>query len=430
MPVRKLAGLGCVAALIIVVSSCAKPEQPLPQPSMEKDYERPLPPGRCALQRIEPSEYPNFGEGWTRAKGTELRQAVQNSIHYLHKPSSKKYYPIGPVTHEAALASLELFLKMLDHADSPETLNSLIRENFDVYRSVGCDDAGTVLFTGYYSPIFDGSRERTEKFQHPLYKLPPGFQKNEEGEPVGGPWRTREEIDKSGLLAGNEIVWLGDRFETYVLTVQGSGFVKLPDGTMYEIGYAGNNGHPYTPIRKMMVADGVIDRYKVSLDTMIKYFKDHPEALEQYIYQNKRYVFFQESKGGPYGCLNEPVTRYHSIATDKEIFPRGALAFVDTYIPNVPGESWRPYRNFMLDQDRGAAIRAPGRSDIYMGVGEEAGKMAGHTFMEGKLYYVVAKPGASIGAPGAAAPAPAAAGAGTGGEQSEPPRNEAGGAQQ
>jgi membrane-bound lytic murein transglycosylase A len=187
----------------------------------------------------------------------------------------------------------------------------------------------------------------------------------------------------------------------------------------------------------MMVADGVIDRYKVSLDTMIKYFKEHPDALEQYIYQNKRYVFFQESKGGPYGCLNEPVTRYHSIATDKEIFPRGALAFVDTYIPNVPGESWRPYRNFMLDQDRGAAIRAPGRCDIYMGVGEDAGKMAGHTFMEGKLYYVVAKPGASIGGAGAPAtpatapPPPAATGAQTGaGNQPPPAGNETGGAGQ
>jgi membrane-bound lytic murein transglycosylase A len=405
MPNLKHLGIFCLVATALLITGCPPKEQPLPQQKMDKDYDRPLPPGRCALEKVDPSQYPNFGEGWTRAKGTDLKQAVQYSIHYLKKPSSKKYYPIGPVTHDQALASLELFLKVIDASDSRETMNSLIRDNFDVYRSVGCDDAGTVLFTGYYSPIFDGSRDRTDRFQQPLYKLPPGFQKTDEGEPVGGPWRTREEIDRGGLLAGNEIAWLGDKFETYVLTVQGSGFLKMPDGSLYEIGYAGNNGHPYTPIRKIMVADGVIDRYKGSLDAMIKYFKEHPDQLDQYMYQNKRYVFFQESKGGPFGCLNEPVTKYHSIATDKDIFPRGSLAFVDTYIPNMPGESWRPYRNFMLDQDRGAAIRAPGRCDIYMGVGEEAGKMAGNQLMEGKLYYLVAKPGASLGG---AAPVPAA----------------------
>jgi len=392
---RNIITLSCLAVVVVVaLVGCQKPAEPLPLIDIQKDYDRPLPPGQFALRKLtDPSMYPNFGDAWYKAKGLGLRKAVQHSIEYLNKPSSRNYYPIGPITHERALASLELFLGLLDHADSPQRLDTLIRDDFDVYISVGCDDMGTVLFTGYYSPIFNGSLERTEQFRYPLYRLPPGFEKDENGDPVGGPWHTREEIESGDLLAGNEIVWLGDAFEAYVISVQGSGFIRLPDGELHEIGYAGHNGHDYTPIARMMVADGLIDRYALSLDAMIRYFRDHPEKMNDYLYQNKRYIFFQDSKGGPFGCLGQPVTAYHSVATDKDIFPRACLAFVDTRMPHVPGQSMRPFRYFVLDQDRGAAIRAPGRCDIYTGVGAEAGKMAGFTYSEGKLYYLFAKEG-------------------------------------
>lgn len=371
---------------------CNKPE-PLPLVDIQKDYDRPLAPGAFALRKIDPSQYPRFGEGWYKAKGTAMRDSVEASLRYMAKPSSKKYYPLGPITHEQVVESLKLFLTILDQANSPEVLDQLIRDNFDVYMSIGCDDEGTVLFTGYYSPIFEGSLTQSDQFNVPLYRLPPDLKKDEEGNPVGGPWHTREEIMTSQMLAGQEIAWLSDRFEAYVFTVQGSGFIRLPDGSLYEVGYAGHNGHDYTPIGKQLIADGKIERFRLSLDTMIRYFRDHPEDVDYYLNQNKRYVFFQESKGGPYGCLAERVTPFHSIATDKEIFPRAALSFLDTRVPLVPGESMRPFRCFVCDQDRGAAIRAPGRTDIYMGVGEEAGKNAGFTYSEGKLYYLIAKAG-------------------------------------
>jgi len=48
---------------------------------------------------------------------------------------------------------------------------------------------------------------------------------------------------------------------------------------------------------------------------------------------------------------------------------------------------------FALDQDTGGAIRAAGRCDIYLGVGDDAGKLAGQTYQEGRLYYLFLKPG-------------------------------------
>ncbi|MCG8404224.1 MAG: MltA domain-containing protein [Phycisphaerales bacterium] len=375
-------------------TGCEKPVQPLPIKSIEKNYDRPLPPGEFALRKVtDPAEYPNFADAWYRAKGLGLREAVQHSIDYLKAPSSRAYFPVGPITHENAMASLTRFLEVLDASNSPEMLDELIRENFDVYMSVGCDDEGTVLFTGYYSPIFNGSLTRTEEFRYPLYKLPAGLQKDATGNVVGGPWSSREEIERERLLEGEELVWLGDRFEAYVVSVQGSGFIRLPDGRRYEVGYAGNNGHDYTPIGKMLVEDDKIDRHRISLATMIRHFQQYPQDMDEYLHQNKRYIFFRESSGGPYGCLGRPVTPGHSIATDKDIFPRGCLTFVDTFVPDDSGRKKQRFRHFMLDQDRGAAIRAPGRCDLYIGVGDKAGRRAGYTYHEGKLYYLFAKGG-------------------------------------
>ena len=49
---------------------------------------------------------------------------------------------------------------------------------------------------------------------------------------------------------------------------------------------------------------------------------------------------------------------------------------------------------FALDQDTGGAIRAAGRCDVYMGVGDRAGELAGGTYREGRLYYLFVKPDA------------------------------------
>ena len=387
--------IGLVVAGLVFATGvgCTKKVNPVPVTEIKKDYDKQLAPGQWALRKVDPADYPNFGDAYFSAKGPSLRSAVERSLNYLKKPSSRKYYPSGELTHDQVVAGLQQFLVALDGSHSPQELDEAIRRDFDVYTSVGCDDQGTVLFTGYYSPIFDGSLTKSDRFTHAVYKLPPGFQKDSEGNPVGGKWHTRREIETDGSMTGNELAYVSDPFEAYVMTVQGSGFLRLPDGQQYEIGYAGHNGHDYTSIGKLLVPHGKIQRSQLSLDSMIRYFKEHPEELDHYLGENKRYVFFQESRGGPYGCLAEVVTPQASIATDKDIFPRACLAFVDTQIPRGPGGDKRTYRSFVLDQDRGAAIRAPGRCDIYMGVGEAAGKIAGGTYNEGRLYYLVAKRG-------------------------------------
>jgi membrane-bound lytic murein transglycosylase A len=377
----------------VVLAGCAKPE-PIPIGEISgKDYDRPLPPGQLALRKItDPAMIPDFSAAYYTSQNAALRDSIQRSLNYLSKPSSQRFFPYGTeISHARAVNSLRDFLRVLDEASGPDDFNRIIRDRFDVYISVGCDDRGTVLFTGYYTPIFNGSPVRTERFRYPIYKLPQGFQKDVEGNPAGGPWMTRREIESSQVLAGQELVWLSDPFETYVVTVQGSGQIRMPDGKIFEIGYAGNNGHDYVPIGRILVEDGKIPRGQLSLDAMLRYFNEHPEDVQTYCWQNPRYVFFKPAPGGPFGCLNEKVTTMHSIATDKDIFPRACLAFFDAEIPREDGSSSRPYRGFACDQDRGAAIRAAGRSDIFMGVGDQSGRRAGFTYTEGKLYYIFVK---------------------------------------
>ncbi len=392
---KKIIFLLCLSGLVFYIAGC---RAPAPAP-VKPQYDRPLPEGQYALRKIEPAEIPDFSMACLDL--SQLHSATTNSLNYLAKPSSQKFFPVSGITHSQAQESLKEFARLLDSGLKGTKLNETIRQKFDVYMSVGCDDRGTVLFTGYYTPIFDASLTQTGRFRYPLYKTPSDLVKNADGEILGRkgkdgritPYPSRAEIEKSGMLKGTELVWLSDPFEAYVAHVQGSARLKLTSGEQITVGYDASNGQEYHSVAQEMVKDGKIPADKISLAAMIDYFKKHPGEVDMYMQRNPRFVFFTKSQGNPLGCLNEPVTELRSIATDKSIFPRASLTFISTILPSAVGGSItnRVYSGFALDQDAGGAIRAPGRCDVYMGVGPTAGKLAGQTYQEGKLYYLFLK---------------------------------------
>jgi membrane-bound lytic murein transglycosylase A len=148
-----------------------------------------------------------------------------------------------------------------------------------------------------------------------------------------------------------------------------------------------------------MVSDGLVAKKDLNFETMRRYFDAHPASMDTYLWQNPRTVFFHEVHGGPFGSLNVPVTRLASIATDKDVYPPGMVAFLTVPIPaaddsiplKTPGAA-SDFSGFLLDQDRGGAIRSAGRCDIYMGIGERAGQTDGHQLNPGELYYLAVKP--------------------------------------
>jgi membrane-bound lytic murein transglycosylase A len=386
-----------LTTLVFIVVGCQKPRARIIAPQ----YDRPLAPGQLALRKItNPAEIPDFTDGCHDL--ANLSVSIDNSLDYLKKPSTRQFFPYADITHQRTVDSLTAIKDLLKSGLTGRQLNDAIRQRFDVYESVGCDDAGTVLFTGYYTPIFDGSTVKTARFQYPIYRKPDDLVKGDQGQILGrkaangsiSPYPARAEIENSNMLAGNEIVWLDDPFKVYIAHVQGSAVIRMPDGQLVTYGYSANNGHEYKGINKQLINDGKIPPDRVNLDSMIDFFKANSALVRQYTQLNPRFIFFrQTTDSAPRGSLNEPVTAYRSIATDKSIFPRACLTFFSTKLPrNIAGQTYiDPYAGFALDQDTGNAIRAAGRCDIYLGIGDDAGKLAGQTYQEGRLYYLFLK---------------------------------------
>ena len=382
----------------IVLMSCSSG----PVAEEKADYTKPLPEGVSALELVtDPAQYPDFRAMW-RDKDSIL-VALNNSLDYFSKPSSQRFYPFEDFTHERVVTSLEKMKEILAKSSNAMEFSGYCRTSFDVYRSVGWNGEGTVLFTAYYQPIFDGSLERSATYSHPLYRLPDDLVKADDGTPLGrqegervvGYW-TRKEIETERYLDGRnlEFVWLKSALDAFIIHVQGSAKIRLPDGTFHHVGYAGKTEHAYTSIGKELVADGRFSADELSLARIREYFAAHPEDLNDYLNRNESFVFFTETDGGgPYGSLGAPVTSYRSIATDKGIFPRGALCAVETKVPSMISGRLEPrdFAAIVFDQDTGGAIRSAGRCDLFVGTGDKAEQIAGHTKYEGQLFYLFAK---------------------------------------
>jgi membrane-bound lytic murein transglycosylase A len=388
-----------LVGMLLTLAGC-KTEQPVQVP----DYGRELPPGSSALRKVtDLNAWPDVVQAF-RTRDGNLTTAVDRSISWYGKPSSQQFFPLDGFSHEQLAASTYAFRNLLTTATTPADFKQRVQAEFDLYQSVGWNNNGVVLFTGYYSPIFTASRTRQGAYQFPLYQRPDDLVSDPitgevRGRRVGEatePYPERAEIEQSPErlgLVGKELVWLSSALDSYIVQVNGSARLTMTDGTTLHIGYAGNNGHEYSSIGRALVADGKIDKNRLSLATLRQYFQQHPQELPVYTAKNKRYVFFSEysADNWPAGALGVKVTDYRSVATDKKIFPRGAVMIVNTRVASPAGGT-RPFTQFMLDQDAGGAIRAPGRADLYLGIGADAEQLAGRQMEEGAMYYLILKP--------------------------------------
>ncbi len=370
-------------------------------PAPKPDYGRPLPRGADALLPLGPGETrPDLRSQWVARR--QILPALEHSIAWMKKPSSPGFFPQAGIEHDRALASLERFRDLLVESRSSADFARGVDSEFEVYRSAGWDGrGGGVLFTGYCTPVLEGSRTRDATYRFPLYGLPPDLVKGEDGAILGrrttsgiSPYPTRGSIEGRKLLEGQglELVWLKDPIDAYIAHVNGSAVIRLPDGSETRLGYAGKNGQPYSSLRKALEAAGEIEPGAPGLPALRAWAKRTPESrVLSYLHRNDSYVFFTPIEGTPRGSLNVPVTAERTLATDKTLFPRGALVFVDTRLPDPTGTRKVPFRQLMLDQDTGGAIRTAGRADIYLGEGDEAELRAGVTVAEGQFYYLFLK---------------------------------------
>ncbi len=384
------------------LSGCASAEPPPPK---KKNFAAPS--TWPYLERVtDPAEMPDFRPAFLDRDNTLA--ALDQSRLFFAKPSSKKWFPYetndSKVTHERQLATLDLLANALKKSASAEEFHGWCLQSFDVYRSVGADRTGAVLYTAYCEPIFVGSLQETPEFKYPLYTLPTDLVKDEDGKCLGRrtpdgslvSYYSRREIEVGKLMRGKELVWLRDPFEVYIAQVQGSARINLSDGRQMCVGYSGKTDRPYKSIGQFLISENKIPADGLSLTALKRYFRDNPQDVERVLAHNESYVFFMEREPGPFGSIGVKVSPFHTVATDKTIFPRGGPVVVDTRVPTkspveASGVEFRKTTLIAFDQDTGGAIQAAGRADLFIGTGPEAELLAGYTQEEGRLFYMFAK---------------------------------------
>ena len=327
-----------------------------------------------------------------------LLKSIDYSLRYLQTSSAQRayqQYAVPGITRDRVRRSLVRFRQLVVSSRSPAELQAAVNREFVFYKSVGKDNNGTVFFTGYFEPIYAASRTPSAEYRYPLYRLPSDFNRWTMPQPTRAELEGEDGLGKNSPLRGRELVWLRDRLEAFLVQVQGSARLQMPDGKLMTVGFAGKTNYPYTSVGRELVKDGKLPLEGLTLPVLINYFRSSPGELDQYLPRNQSFVFFKETHGAPAtGSIGVPVTAERSIATDKSLMPPGALALIKARIPYPNATKQlesRMVNRYVLDQDTGSAIQGAGRVDIFMGTGPLAGDRAGIIGGTGELYYPLLK---------------------------------------
>jgi membrane-bound lytic murein transglycosylase A len=259
--------------------------------------------------------------------------------------------------------------------------------NFQVYEvrnSATGNESG--LITGYYEPVMNGSQTRTAIYSVPLYGLPNAWKGSKPS-----PASARAELMSSGVLRGSEIAWVQDPVAAAFMQIQGSGKIRLEDGRILRLGYAGTNDQPFKSFAQWLLDRKEITRGEATMQGISAWAKRNPGRVEEMLNANPRFVFFKELPSnvsadlGPNGALGVPLTAERSIAIDLKAMPLGAPVFLSTTKPL----SSQTLQKLVMAQDTGKAIVGGVRADYYWGSGDSAGELAGRMKQDGKMWLLL-----------------------------------------
>jgi membrane-bound lytic murein transglycosylase A len=285
--------------------------------------------------------------------------------------------------HAAALSVFRNTCDLIDDPEWPQLCELAARVPdartfFELFfRPVLIEDGQEPLFTGYFEPELRGSRYQTGRYRYPVYRLPPDVVS-------GAPYLTRQDITEGALVGrGLEIAWVDDPVELFFLQVQGSGRIRLDNGSTIRIGYAGHNGRDYRSIGQELIRRGVYDAHQVSARVIQNWVRRNPVEGSELLNFNPSYVFFRElprlpADKGPIGAMNRSITTMRSIAVDPKFVTLGAPVWVEK-------EGETPLHRLMIAQDTGSAIKGAQRADIFFGTGDLAGEEAGKIRDPGRM---------------------------------------------
>jgi membrane-bound lytic murein transglycosylase A len=273
----------------------------------------------------------------------------------------------------------------------PGDAAAFFRDNFDWVR-VG---DGKAFATGYYIPETYGSRTPAPGYSVPVYRTPPDLVRCTRPDGTTGrsridetgacvPYYSRAEIEDGALAnKGLEIAWAADPVDLFFIEIQGSGELRLPDGSVMRIGYDNQNGRDYVAIGRLLRERGILPPGGANMQAIKSWLRANPDQGRELMRENLSYIFFKELPGPPLGSLGLPITPHGTVAADPNFVPLGAPVFLMLDRPEA--------RGFWVAQDVGGAIKGPNRFDTFWGGGPDATATAGGMSASGQALLLLPK---------------------------------------
>lgn len=395
-------------------------------------------------------EYPESPYKWKAVTGDQLPKLCQSGdleqFKIALKRQSDRYKQIPEKSHKEkkfrfgckiysrqdySVNVVDTMLHLAEKSGSFEAFIVRITQEFDWYKNDGrTDDSvkypllkkGTTQFTAYFVPEpFKATRKPTGDFKFPLYKAPKGTIqimdddppeitcgndpitgkrrkfciKNEDGTYVQLP--TRREIDgPMKILEGKglEIGYVKDPVDVAVVMVQGSGALDITeeDGREHVIraNYSAANGHPRNMLSRILDCAGAPKSDWSSMSGIRQFLERKGDDKFMFMNYDDSYVFFEESKIGPFGTGDIPITERYSLATDVTVMPTGAVALFNVERPEGKEGDCKDITTMAVAQDTGGAINGA-HVDWYQGEGKKAAERANQVNYPGQLYVAVPK---------------------------------------
>jgi membrane-bound lytic murein transglycosylase A len=355
---------------------------------------------------LKPASFANLPD-WEKDHQAAAFYALQNSCQKIL--GSGESMPLGSAGIKISIEDwrpvCESALRMKNLADAEA--RDFFEKWFKPY-AVYDGNIQTGLFTGYYLPELNGASKKSDRFSAPLYEQPQdlvvadltAFNPKWAGITLSGrvvngqfiPYQTsRKDID-AGAIEGkaNIIAWV-DPIDRFFLQIQGSGLLTIDEKEKLFIGYGAQNGSPYTPIGKILIERGELEKSTMSMTKIREWLAAHPDQAQEVMEQDRSFVFFKIlPRQQAIGTSDLPLTPGRSLAIDRQIIPLNLPLWVETTVPDIhqPQQSV-PLRQLFIAQDTGGAIKGVIRADLFWGAGESAELMASRMHEQGRYWLLL-----------------------------------------
>lgn len=346
--------------------------------------------------------------GWQQdQQGAALISFAQSCKGFARRPDSRKLTGLAAAAGDYGkwkpICAAATSVLVDDHAAARAFFETWLQP----YR---VDKSASGLFTGYYEPLLQGSRQKSGPYQTPLLRRPNDlitvnlgdFKDDLKGDRIVGrveknrlkPYYDRAEIE-AGKIDKDDlaIVYVDDPVDAFFLQIQGSGRVALAEGGEARIGYAAQNGRRYYAIGRELFKRGELEKGKISLQSIRAWLAANPDKAQEIMNTNPSFVFFEEKNGpGPIGAFGVPLTPGRSLAVDRKLIPLGVPVWLATDVPDAANPARKSrYQRLMIAQDTGGAIKGTVRGDIFFGHGPVAEIQAGHMKSPGSWFLLLPK---------------------------------------